>query len=52
MIKTVRYMGDSVFLSLTHGKEYTVVSVEHSWYRIVDDSGEDYLYPPEMFEDV
>ena len=20
------------------------------WYRIVDESGEDYLYPPEMFE--
>ena len=34
---------------LTTGKVYTVVSVEKGWYRIVDDSGEDYLYPPEKF---
>ena len=20
------------------------------WYRIIDESGEDYLYPPELFE--
>ena len=24
--------------------------VEKGWYRIGDDSGEDYLYPPEVFE--
>ena len=52
MIKRVRYMGETVFLMLTHGKEYAVISVERSWYRIIDDSGEDYLYPQEIFEDV
>ena len=46
----VRYIGKTDFLVLTHDKIYTVLSVEKGWYRIVDDSGEDYLYPPECFE--
>ena len=46
----VKWKGASEFLVLTHGKSYDVLSVEKSWYRIKDDSGEDYLYPPEMFE--
>ena len=37
-------------LSLTNGKEYEVLSVEEGFYRIVDNTGEDYLYPPEEFE--
>lgn len=46
----VRWLGDTEFLATTHGKIYTVLSIEKGWYRIVDDSGEDYLYPPESFE--
>lgn len=46
----VKYLGETSFLELTNGKVYTVLSVEKDWYRIVDDSGEDYLYPPEDFE--
>ena len=46
----VRYTGRTVFLELTHNKVYDVLAVERTWYRIVDDSGEDYLYPPELFE--
>lgn len=38
------------FLETTNGKVYDVLSVEKGWYRIVDDSGDDYLYPPQMFE--
>ena len=37
-------------LSLTIGRVYSVLSVEKDWLRIVDDTGEDYLYPPELFE--
>lgn len=37
---------------LTNGKIYDVISIERKWYRIVDDSDDDYLYPPEWFEDV
>ena len=25
-------------------------SEKHKWYRIIDESGEDYLYPPILFE--
>ena len=32
------------------GKVYEVLSVERGWYRIIDESEEDYLYPPENFE--
>lgn len=46
----VRWIGNTDFLVATHGKIYTVLSVEKEWYRIVDDSGEDYLYPPMCFE--
>ena len=38
------------FLELTHNKVYRVLSVEKGWYRIVDDTDEDYLYPPDEFE--
>lgn len=46
----VRYMGETEKLVLTKDKIYNVIAVEHGWYRIVDDSDEDYLYPPELFE--
>ncbi len=46
----VKYIGKTEFLVLTNNKVYSVISVEKGWYRIIDDSGEDYLYPPELFE--
>ena len=46
----VRWKGKTDFLVLTHDKIYNVLSVEKGWYRLVDDSGDDYLYPPENFE--
>ena len=35
---------------LTIGKIYKVLSVENGNYRIIDDSGEDYIYSSSMFE--
>ena len=46
----IKYIGKTNSFILTEGKIYEVVSVERGWYRIIDDSGEDYLYPPEYFE--
>ena len=46
----VKYTGQTNPFTLTHGKEYTVESTECGWYRIVDESGEDYLYPTDLFE--
>ena len=48
----VRYVKNTISLCLTQNKVYEVLSVERGWYRILDDSGEDYLYPPEHFETV
>lgn len=46
----VKFLGKTEFLILTNGKVYNVISVEKGWYRIVDDSGDDYLYPPQYFQ--
>jgi hypothetical protein len=46
----VKWKGKTEDFMLTNGKIYDVISIEKQWYRIVDDSGEDYLYPPEQFE--
>ena len=42
-----KWKGKTDFLVLTHGKIYDVLSVEKGWYRVIDDSGEDYLYTKE-----
>lgn len=39
----------SMPVSFEPGKVYEVLSVEGGWYRIVDETGEDYLYPPKAF---
>lgn len=45
-------MGSLSTVHLLKNKLYTVmeISPKMKWYRIVDESGEDYLYPPELFE--
>lgn len=35
---------------LTKGKEYEVQSVEDGGYRIIDETGEDFLFSPNEFE--
>lgn len=46
----VKWLGKTDYLALTCNKIYEVVSIGRGWYRIIDDSGDDYLYPPDMFE--
>jgi len=46
----VRWKGKTLFPMLTNGRVYEVMSIEKDWYRVIDDSGEDYLYPPEGFD--
>lgn len=46
----VKYVKNTIPLCLTENKVYNVLSTENDWYRIIDDTGEDYLYPPELFE--
>jgi hypothetical protein len=46
----VRYIKETKGGGLNNGQIYDVISVEEGWYRIIDNSDEDYLYPPELFE--
>ena len=50
LLLKIKYIGETDFLVLNHNIIYDVISIEKEWYRIIDDSGEDYLYPPELFE--
>ncbi|MBK6727835.1 MAG: hypothetical protein IPG63_11315 [Xanthomonadales bacterium] len=47
-----REFGDVSGDDLTVGRIYEVLATERDWLRIVDDSGEDFLYPAVCFEDV
>ncbi len=46
----VKFIGETDPIYMINGKVYEVISIEKTWYRIVDEEGEDYLYPPELFE--
>jgi hypothetical protein len=46
----VKYIDEAESLAFIRGKEYTVLSVEKGWYRIMTELDDDYLFPPEMFE--
>ena len=50
----VKYIADGSSLSCIKGRIYEVLSTEdglgEKWYRIIDESGEDYLYPASSFE--
>lgn len=37
-------------LFIPFGTEFDVIAVEDEFFRIVDGTGEDYLYPQELFE--
>lgn len=55
----VKYVGEldidvpnsyKIFMDVLPGKVYDVLSIENGWYRLIDESKEDYLYPPDDFE--
>lgn len=45
----MKYVGPDLPGSLVNGKIYEVVAVEDGFYRIIDESGEDYLYGKKSF---
>jgi hypothetical protein len=47
---TVKYIGEDDPLSLRKDKLYTARILIRNWYGIVDETGEEYAYPPELFE--
>ena len=49
-ILKVKYIGEDNPVSLRTGKHYSARVLKKGWYGIVDESGEEYAYPPEVFE--
>lgn len=45
----VKYLGPDLPGSLVSGKVYEVLATENGFYRIIDESGEDYLYDKRGF---
>ena len=46
----VKYIGKTDPATFIKGKIYEVISIEQKCYRILDETNEDYLYPPDKFE--
>lgn len=46
----VKYIGTDDPLSLRNGKVYEARVLKRNWLGIVDETNEEYAYPPELFE--
>ena len=50
----IKYIAEGSPLSCIKGKLYELVAIEPGpggdWFRVIDESGEDYLYPIAAFE--
>ena len=46
----VKYIKETAIPIMTYGKVYEVLSIERGYYRIMDDTNDDYLYAPTSFE--
>lgn len=46
----VKYIGKGDPFYCLNGKVYKKIGESHGLWRIIDESGEDYLYAPELFE--
>lgn len=46
----VKYIGEDDPLMLLNGKIYQARVLKKGWYGIVDETNEEYAYPPELFE--
>jgi hypothetical protein len=48
-IVRVQYIGEDNPLSLRHGKVYEARVLQKNWFGVVDETKEEYAYPPELF---
>jgi len=47
---TIKYIGQDNPLALRTGKIYSARVLSKGWFGVVDETGEEYAYPPELFE--
>ena len=45
-----KYIGKSNEFYCINGKVYDVIGESNGYWKVVDESGEDYLYDPSVFE--
>ena len=50
VIESQRVLANCCTEDLIKGKIYNVENVEKNFYRIIDESGEDYIYHKDLFE--
>lgn len=48
----VKFIGTDDPCALRNGKVYSARILEKGWYGIVDETNEEYAYPPNLFERV
>lgn len=48
----VKFIGQDDPLALRHGKVYDAVVGQKGMLGIIDETGEEYAYPPDLFEEV
>ena len=46
----VKYIGEDNPLSVRYGKIYEARVLQKGWFGVVDETNEEYAYPPELFE--
>jgi len=46
----IKYIGNKDVISLKHNKIYEARLLEKGWFGVVDESKEEYAYPPTLFE--
>ena len=46
----VRFIGKSDPFMFINGKTYEKTGESHGYWKVIDETGEDYLYDPKMFE--
>lgn len=46
----VKYIGETVPVALEKNKVYEALGYESDFIRVIDESGEDYLYDSDKFE--
>lgn len=48
-IQFVNHTTETDYSDLTEGSVYEVIGIEANYFRILNDEGRPYLYPPELF---
>ena len=46
----VKFIGEDDPMALRSGKEYNARILKNGWFGVVDETHEEYAYPPECFE--